>query len=174
MKSIRSLLLTASLALAAALPCAAQTYKTATMSLPWTSVTTGGSSNVLGFGNASGITVATPYEFVARDRLPGQQSWTALISFTIATNGLAETTFVFSGSNDGTNFINSPAQCLQFKVPISAASAGNSNYIALVSNTDTNLHGKTLPPVRYLHLVSTTNNNGVTLTLNSITIRELY
>lgn len=40
----------------------AQTYKTATMSLPFTTLTLGSASNTVAIANASGYANATPYE----------------------------------------------------------------------------------------------------------------
>jgi hypothetical protein len=170
---LHTILLTASLALAAALPCAAQTYKTNDMVLPaFTSIGLGNASNSVSILNASGFSNATPYRFFNADAL--QNPWQIIVSFSAATNSLLASTFVFGFSMDGVNYENIPNRMATLSVPASATGNAVTNYIATLSSTDTNLVGRLPPTLPFVTLIGVTNGNAATLTVSRITVRERY
>lgn len=171
-KTLRILLLTASLALAAALPVAAQTYKTNDLSLPFSVVTAGVSSNTIGWGNSGGWAAATGYQFVSRDSL--DTPWQAIVSFSCPTVTLAAASFTFGFSVDGSTYVNTPAGTHTLIVPASASSGSLTNYTAVLNGNDTNLVGRIPPRLNGITLLSVTNGNAANLTINRITIRERY
>jgi hypothetical protein len=171
---LNTLLLTASLALAAALPCAAQTYKTNDMALPaWaTTMGLGTASNTVAIANSAGYTNSTPYRFNNADALAAP--WQIIVAFSAPTNSLLASSFVFGFSADGVSYENIPNRQAHLIVPASATGAGNTNYIAVLSSTDTNLFGRLPPSLPYVTMLGTTNGNASTFSISRITVRERY